>query len=214
MIEHQLAGMQSLSSLLIREELYGLNREEIDVLLATVLLLVLYDVSQQLPFLAGKPPYGIQIRESGISSHGVHLTGTAYICRKISQQPTAMVSPRTAFLIATLACIPTASPWFKRLLFPLLIAGAETSVPHQQRFVEMCIGEIKRKTGFQQVAMTQILGKVWEGRARQVDRSRNVPWMEYTCSVDLSRLRLVGAQAADCASRPPTLSNLRLWGNP
>ncbi|RAH44523.1 uncharacterized protein BO95DRAFT_464767 [Aspergillus brunneoviolaceus CBS 621.78] len=32
------------------------------------------------------------------------------------------------------ASIPTASPWFKRLLFPLFIAGAETSVPHQQRF--------------------------------------------------------------------------------
>ncbi|PYI20241.1 hypothetical protein BO99DRAFT_431931 [Aspergillus violaceofuscus CBS 115571] len=183
MIEHQLAGMQSLSSLLIREELFGLNREEIDVLLATVLLLVLYDIC-----------------ESGISSPGVHLTGTAYICRKISQKRTAMVSPRTAFLIATLACIPTASPWFKRLLFPLFIAGAETSVPHQQRLVEMCIGEIKRKTGFQQVAMTQILGKALKAG------------IDVTC--EWSRLRLVVAQAADCASKPPTLSNLRLWGNP
>ncbi|RAH69493.1 Zn(II)2Cys6 transcription factor [Aspergillus aculeatinus CBS 121060] len=212
MIEHQLAGMQSLGSLLIREELYGLNTEEVDILLVTVLLLVLYDIS-----------------ESGISSHGVHLTGTAYICRKICQQPTATVSPPTAFLITTLAwldllrgfsgaeklayddgthqhirdtsweaaerffrtwdaddekraalgseqkalaeayrhtciirvlrfpdtwripcegpmiaasvvgildaaaSIPTASPWFKRLLFPLFIAGAETSVPRQQR---------------------------------------------------------------------------------
>ncbi|PYH76757.1 hypothetical protein BO82DRAFT_436354 [Aspergillus uvarum CBS 121591] len=249
MIEHQLAGMHSLlSSLLIREELHGLSTEEIGVLLATVLLLVLYDIC-----------------ESGISSHGVHLTGTAYICRKISQQPTAMVSSRTSFLIATLAwpellrgfsgaeklafgegthqrtrefnhislpktigcpielfygisgvinsgklylagtlslsdfehilvaaerffrtwdtddekraalgderkalaeAIPTASsPWFKRLLCPLFITGAETSVPHQQRFVEMCIGEIKRRTGFQHVAMIEIRGKVWEERS-------------------------------------------------
>ncbi|OJJ98307.1 hypothetical protein ASPACDRAFT_44814 [Aspergillus aculeatus ATCC 16872] len=83
------------------------------------------------------------------------------------------------------ASIPTASPWFKRLLFPLFIAGAETSVPHQQRFVEMCIGEIKRMTGSQHVAMTEVLGKVWEERSRQVDRSRNLHWMEYTCSVNL-----------------------------
>ncbi|RAK81603.1 fungal specific transcription factor domain-containing protein [Aspergillus fijiensis CBS 313.89] len=86
MFEHQLAGMQSLGSLLIREELYGLNAEEVDILLATVLLLVLYDIC-----------------ESGICSHGVHLTGTAYICRKICQQPIATVSPRTAFLITILA---------------------------------------------------------------------------------------------------------------
>lgn len=56
MFEHQLAGMQSLGSLLIREELYGLNAEEVDILLATVLLLVLYDVSQHLPSVAGKYP--------------------------------------------------------------------------------------------------------------------------------------------------------------
>lgn len=44
MIEHQLSALQSLSSLLLKEELYSLAVEEEDILLATVLLLVLRDV--------------------------------------------------------------------------------------------------------------------------------------------------------------------------
>lgn len=44
-IEHQLSAVQSLSSLLMKEEIYGLTDDEQDVLLAVVALLVLYNVS-------------------------------------------------------------------------------------------------------------------------------------------------------------------------
>ncbi|XHG09926.1 hypothetical protein AWENTII_012962 [Aspergillus wentii] len=45
MIEHQLCAVRSLSSLLMKEEMYGLTDEEQDITLAVVLLLVLFDVS-------------------------------------------------------------------------------------------------------------------------------------------------------------------------
>ncbi|PLB46242.1 hypothetical protein P170DRAFT_263112 [Aspergillus steynii IBT 23096] len=307
MIEHQLSALQSLSSLLLKEELYSLADEEEDILLATVLLLVLHDVC-----------------ESGISSHGVHLTGTGFICRKICQHPQALASPRTTFLLTALswldvlrgfsgaekmaytddvrrfileteyfsletlvgcpvdlfyniggvleaakqfmdgsitlgpfqtaldeadlffrewnpeessyptqssdwkalaeayrhvciirvlrfpdtraipcedpriqasvvsildasASISTKSPFFKRLLFPLFIAGCESSIPHQKRYVDLCIDEIKKTTGFQHLAMTNLLDQVWDARKQQIDASINIPWMEYTCSTDLVR---------------------------
>lgn len=77
------------------------------------------------------------------------------------------------------ASIPVQSPWFKRLLYPLFIAGSETSIPHQKRYVDLCITEIKEATGFQHLAMTRVLNRVWDERERQVDTSLNVPWMEY-----------------------------------
>ncbi|OGM46144.1 hypothetical protein ABOM_004899 [Aspergillus bombycis] len=307
MIEHQLSALQSLSSLLMKEEIYGLTDDEQDLLLAVVILLVLYDIC-----------------ETGVSSHGVHLTGAGYICGKLAQQPKVVTSPRTTFLLTALAwldvlrgfsgaeklaysddvrrciveaehfnleilvgcpvelfyeigCVLTAgkqyldgklsrddfqdllndaeqffrawdpdsaafpgedpewiqlaeayrhvciirvlrfpntwavpcedrriqssvraildasagisagSTWFKRLLFPLFIAGAETSIPHQKRYVEFCMREIKRSTGFPHPAMNELLSRVWGERQRQADKSGNIPWMEFTCSKDLVR---------------------------
>ncbi|KNG89891.1 hypothetical protein ANOM_001705 [Aspergillus nomiae NRRL 13137] len=307
MIEHQLSALQSLSSLLMKEEIYGLTDDEQDMLLAVVILLVLYDIC-----------------ETGVSSHGVHLTGAGYICGKLAQQPKVITSPRTAFLLTALAwldilrgfsgaeklaysdnvrrcifeaehfnleilvgcpvelfyeigCVLTAgkqhmdgrlsqddfqdllndaeqffrvwnpnnaafpgedpewiqlaeayrhvciirvlrfpdtwgvpcedhriqssvraildasagisadSTWFKRLLFPLFIAGAETSIPHQNRYVDFCMREIKESTGFPHPAMDELLTRVWGERQRQAGKPWNIPWMEFTCSRDLVR---------------------------
>ncbi|KAI9037556.1 putative short-chain dehydrogenase [Aspergillus affinis] len=85
MIEHQLSALQSLSSLLLKEELSCLAGEEEDIILATVLLLVLHDVC-----------------ESGISSHGVHLTGAGFVCGKLCHRPEALASPRITFLLSAL----------------------------------------------------------------------------------------------------------------
>ncbi|KAK6837549.1 hypothetical protein RU639_001635 [Aspergillus parasiticus] len=307
MIEHQLSALQSLSSLLIKEEIYGLTDDEQDGLLAVVILLVLYDIC-----------------ETGVSSHGVHLTGAGYICGKLARQPKVVTSPRTTFFLTALAwldvlrafsgaeklaysdnvrrcvleadhfnletlvgcpvelfyeigCVLTAgkqymdgtlsgdafqdlldgaerffrvwdpqsiafpsgdpewiqlaeayrhvciirvlrfpdtwavpcederiqssvrsildasakisadSAWFKRLLFPLFIAGTETSIPHQKRYIEFCMCEIKKSTGFPHPAMNELLNRVWDERYRQANRPGNIPWMEFTCSKDLIR---------------------------
>ncbi|KAJ2986249.1 hypothetical protein NUW58_g5118 [Xylaria curta] len=56
------------------------------------------------------------------------------------------------------------SAFYKRLLFPLFLAGAETSSPHQLHYANSCIDEIKHLTGFPHPAMTKLLTKIWEER--------------------------------------------------
>lgn len=77
------------------------------------------------------------------------------------------------------ATIPMDSPFYKRLLFPLFLAGADTTSPHQYHYVHLCIDEIKRSTGFQHQAMTGLLNKVWEERPKNPKGWRNVPWQEW-----------------------------------
>ncbi|PCG90290.1 Protein of unknown function DUF3468 [Penicillium occitanis (nom. inval.)] len=84
------------------------------------------------------------------------------------------------------AAIPRDTAFYKRLLFPLFLAGADTSSPHQMHYASWCIGEIKHATGFQHPAMTDVLTKVWEERRANPDSQANVPWMEFTCSEFLS----------------------------
>lgn len=79
------------------------------------------------------------------------------------------------------AAIPRDTAFYKRLLFPLFLAGADTSSPHQMHYASWCIGEIKHATGFQHPAMTDVLTKVWEERRANPDSHANVPWMEFVC---------------------------------
>lgn len=85
------------------------------------------------------------------------------------------------------------SVYFKRLLFPLFLAGAETASPHQVHYVNMCIDEIKLATGFQYPAMTEMLEQVWDERRKSDNDKANVPWMEFV-SVELC-CRFMGANA-------------------
>ncbi|CEI39904.1 hypothetical protein FVEN_g2177 [Fusarium venenatum] len=80
------------------------------------------------------------------------------------------------------AVMPSDSVFYKRLLFPLFLAGADTCSPHQMHYASLCIDNIKRSTGFQHPAMMEVLSKVWEGRRTNPHGWSNVPWMEYTCS--------------------------------
>ncbi|KAL3589741.1 hypothetical protein FPOAC2_11917 [Fusarium poae] len=80
------------------------------------------------------------------------------------------------------AAMPSDSVFYKRLLFPLFLAGADTCSPHQMHYASLCIDNIKRSTGFQHPAMTEVLTKVWEERRTNPHGWSNVPWMEYTCS--------------------------------
>ncbi|EXJ78188.1 hypothetical protein A1O3_09349 [Capronia epimyces CBS 606.96] len=75
--------------------------------------------------------------------------------------------------------IPRGSAFYKRLLFPLFLAGADASTPHQKHYVQLCIDEIKQSTGFRHQAMTGLLDKVWEERAAKTRGWVNVPWMEF-----------------------------------
>ncbi|KAF2726971.1 hypothetical protein EJ04DRAFT_539190 [Polyplosphaeria fusca] len=76
------------------------------------------------------------------------------------------------------------SPYFKRLIFPLFVAGAETASPHQQRYITLCVDHIRELTGFTNDSISELLGKIWEDRRKSEDC---IPWFEYTCSVNLQR---------------------------
>lgn len=78
------------------------------------------------------------------------------------------------------AAIPADSPFVKRLLFPLFMAGADAVAPHQQHYVLLRINQIRDHTSFRNPAIADLLKNVWEARAEQdKDDKRNVPWMEW-----------------------------------
>ena len=74
--------------------------------------------------------------------------------------------------------VPRRSQYFKRLLFPLFIAAAETASPHQQQYVTMCIEHISNMSGIIYHSINELLEKTWQDR-KTSDGSRNVPWHEY-----------------------------------
>ncbi|KAM0713402.1 hypothetical protein Q7P37_010364 [Cladosporium fusiforme] len=100
--------------------------------------------------------------------------------------------PRVTYAVETIlnscARISRNSAFYKRLLFPLFIAGVETSVPYQQDYVSLCVRSIVETTGFQHASMHQILMQVHEERVQNsLAWGPNVPWMEFTCSAHLPR---------------------------
>lgn len=77
------------------------------------------------------------------------------------------------------AAVPRQSSYFKRLLFPLFVAGADTESPHQQQYVLMCLEHIKETTGISyRRSIFAMLEKTWEDRKKS-DGLRNVPWFNY-----------------------------------
>jgi len=83
------------------------------------------------------------------------------------------------------AQIPWSSPLYRRLLFPIFMAAADTTSLHQQHYARLCIEEIQRTTRFTQPAVMDILNMVWQERAAQIQSPNglaNVPWMEYVRS--------------------------------
>ncbi|KIW48783.1 uncharacterized protein PV06_01348 [Exophiala oligosperma] len=92
------------------------------------------------------------------------------------------------------AKMPWSSSMYKRLLFPLFMAGADTVSVHRQHYVKICIAEILDKTKFPQPAVMEILDAVWQARSSLEVESPlaqqeqgNVPWMEFTCSTSLKK---------------------------
>lgn len=85
----------------------------------------------------------------------------------------------TAILDAA-ARVPRDSPYFKRFLFPLFVAGAETDSLHQQQYVSLCIDHIRETTGFGYKSLDGLLQKTWEQRRiRMAESAKNVPWYEF-----------------------------------
>ncbi|QKX57861.1 uncharacterized protein TRUGW13939_04981 [Talaromyces rugulosus] len=66
-LQYRVSALHSLGALLLQEEATGLTNSEEECVLGTVLLLVLHDVC-----------------ETGISSHGTHLTGVAFLCKRLA----------------------------------------------------------------------------------------------------------------------------------
>ncbi|KAF5707218.1 hypothetical protein FGLOB1_7049 [Fusarium globosum] len=116
------------------------------------------------------------------------------------------------------ATIPRDSVFYKRLLFPLFLAGADTCSPHQIHYASWCINEIKHSTGFQHPAMTELLTKVWDERRTNPRGWSNVPWMEFAELEKASKLanvphceqyeRMISGMLYD--SLIPKLTNARL----
>ncbi|SPJ70391.1 uncharacterized protein FTOL_00119 [Fusarium torulosum] len=92
------------------------------------------------------------------------------------------IKASVAAVLDICAIMPRDSVFYKRLLFPLFLAGADTCSPHQIHYASWCIGEIKHSTGFEHPAMTEVLTKVWEARRTNPHGWSNIPWMEFTCS--------------------------------
>ena len=84
-IEHKLLSIQALGSLLIKEQCLGLTSVEEDITLSIVLLLLLQDIC-----------------ESGISSHGAHLNGVAFLCSRMTSGGEPL-TPLRRFLVAALS---------------------------------------------------------------------------------------------------------------
>lgn len=85
-------------------------------------------------------------------------------------------------ILEACAQVPWSSPFYKRMLFPLFMAGADTVSHQQQHYVKLCIAEIHRITGFPQPAVMAILETVWNERVLESQipgAAGNVPWMEY-----------------------------------
>ncbi|KAF4993448.1 hypothetical protein FGRMN_6454 [Fusarium graminum] len=78
------------------------------------------------------------------------------------------------------AAIPKDSVFYKRLLFRLFLAGTDTCSPHQMDYANWCVGEIKQFTGFEHLAMTEMLTKVWEERQTNPHGWSEIPWIEFT----------------------------------
>lgn len=106
---------------------------------------------------------------------------------RVLRFPNAFVIPCTddrikasvSAILDSCAAISRDSVFYKRLLFPLFLAGADTSSPHQMHYASWCISEIKQSTGFQHPAMTELLTKVWDSRQKNPPGGVNVPWMEF-----------------------------------
>lgn len=77
------------------------------------------------------------------------------------------------------AQMPRDSVFYKRLLLPLFMAGADASSAHQMHYVSLCIEDIKRSTGYRHQVVTDLLESVWEERRLNTRGWVNVPWMEF-----------------------------------
>jgi hypothetical protein len=84
-LQYRVSALHSLGALLLQEEASGLTTSEEECVLGTVLLLVLHDVCCLHASVYEKlMPRFAQICETGISSHGTHLTGVAFLCKRLT----------------------------------------------------------------------------------------------------------------------------------
>lgn len=90
-----------------------------------------------------------------------------------------------AAILDARANIAASSPFSKRMLFPLFLAAADTTVPHQLHYATMSINEIRKSTGFSHPAMKTVLEHVWEERRSNTRGWTNVPWMEWVSSTSI-----------------------------
>ena len=89
-----------------------------------------------------------------------------------------------AEILDVCATIPPQSPFHKRLMFPLFMAGSDTASPHQQDYIAIRMNAIRTTTGFRHETMLDILRAVWAERVEKTQGWTNVPWMEWVSHCD------------------------------
>lgn len=92
------------------------------------------------------------------------------------------------------------SPFYKRMLYPLFYAGTDTEHRYQHHYVQVCLEEITRTTGFHQPALLQLLKLVWQERSES-DGTRNVPWTEYVSLAPLAQACCLFTQPLQTCSK-------------
>jgi hypothetical protein len=90
-------------------------------------------------------------------------------------------------ILDTSAQVSRDSPYFKRFLFPLFVAGAETESPHQQQYVALCIDSIRDTTGFRYKSLYELLQKTWAER-KTSNGAVNVLWFDFVRSNSVNAL--------------------------
>jgi hypothetical protein len=120
-VHYQSLAIRSLLQLLEKETSTNLSLPEYDALLATIQILVLHDIC-----------------ESGVSTHGAHVTGSSGIgARLLAQGKIVPVNDRTVFFVGNLAWLDVLRAFSgpERMCFSwdLLQAVAEASSSHFER---------------------------------------------------------------------------------
>jgi Fungal specific transcription factor domain len=95
----------------------------------------------------------------------------------------ARVRESVEAILDACAKIPSSSPCYKRMLFPLFMAGVYTNVEHQKHYIKLSIEEIRTSTGFPHYGMMKLLGQVWEEKEANTSDDRNVPWMDFVSAL-------------------------------
>lgn len=84
-VEYRMKAIRALSEEIRKSQRTSLLEDEQDTVLAIIQVLLLHDVGLRYSTLAARALEltGDKISESGVSSHGIHITGAMSVCKQL-----------------------------------------------------------------------------------------------------------------------------------